>query len=140
MPNASKITTFSGSWINKRRWDWYGTLTFADPVTREQALTRFKRWKIQLQKATGILIQYILVMETPENDGSPQINFLLSGANSENPNKWEQKWSRTNGEARIMKYQPGQGASHYIARQLANADAEVILGKGFRPTSKLTSN
>jgi len=122
-----------GYWLNQYGWDWFVTLTFKHPVTKRQAFKRFNRWKVQLKKASGSRIHYIMVMEDHKYRGSiPHLHLLLSGVNGENQHEWQRQWCLTNGLSKINRYNPKLGASYYIGEKLANEDAEVIFSKGFR--------
>ncbi len=122
-----------GAWLNQYRWDWFVTLTFKNPVTKRQAFQRFNRWKLQLKKASGSCIYYIMVMEDHKYRGSiPHLHLLLSGVRQEKPREWQRKWYLTNGLGKIKRYNPQLGASYYIGEKLADKGVEVIFSKGFR--------
>jgi len=134
MPNTPEITRAGGDWLYEYKWNWYGTLTFEEPVTRRQALQRFNRWILKLEKVSGGRIEYILVMKNHKQIGSiPHLNILLSGVKNGNPLTLLYEWIHTIGVGQIIRYHPGQGASHYINRKLADKNAEVIFSKGLRP-------
>lgn len=123
-----------GYWLNQYSWDWFVTLTFEYPVTRREAFKRFNRWKVQLKKASGSLIRYVLVIEDHKHrDSIPHLHILLFGAEQEKPYKWGREWYRTNGLCKVELYNPKQGASYYLGEKLAGENAEVIFSHGFSP-------
>jgi hypothetical protein len=132
--DKTQITQAAGDWLNQYSWDWFVTLTFENPVTRTEAFKRFNRWKVQLKKAAGSRIEYVMVIEDHKYRGSiPHLHILLSGAEQENPRKWQQEWYRTNGLCKVEIYNPHRGASYYLGGKLADGNAEVKFSKGLKP-------
>jgi len=129
-----------GSWLSGlAQWDWFVTLTFRDPPALPgrgtwtkpgfgYAKRAWDRFLAAIQPAIGDL-PWVRCFEMQEWRGVPHIHALVAGVDPTIRRMDMVDWCWLNyGMARILPYDPGLGAAHYLCKYLSKELADVEFG------------
>ena len=105
-----------GKCFDRWRWEWFVTLTFRNPITKERALSQLKEWNLLLCKTESVQTAYVAVVNS--TGWTPHIHILMMGKNRHgkilldvSTEKWQEHWSYTH------------ISGHYLPRR---ADIQVV--------------
>jgi hypothetical protein len=120
-----------GSWLDSFPWDWWSTLTFAEPYSPEAATRAFHRWNRRLARppeALGGPPRYFVAHEIG-GLGRLHLHALLGGLapGSRRDQAWSD-WFTRHGRAQILPFDPGLGATHYVAKYVTKSLAYYDIG------------
>jgi hypothetical protein len=122
-----------GEFLSQFPWEWYCTLTFRSEISYRMAFKHFNEWKIQLKKASGQYIGYVLFIEpTRGRHNTPHIHSLLYGVAQEKPYIWQKRWFIGGGQAKIKPYNPQLGAVYYLGKKMERDGVDVLFSKNLR--------
>ena len=126
-----------GAWLELPAWDWYTTHTFkAQEVSLPVAERAWYSWFDSIRanaKAKGLCPElsgpgspyYARATEFQER-GTVHYHALIGGVGDIRRLMYKDFWEM-NGHARVEKYEPGLGASHYLGKYLVKDDSELRL-------------
>lgn len=115
--SSQKITLAYGDFLKKWSWDWWLTLTFRYPVSQHQAERSWDKWLSALEKTVNDKVHYVRATESQEYRGKVlHYHALLKGTKGQDTIKWENKWFKISGLAKIEPYSEDLGATYYIAK------------------------
>jgi hypothetical protein len=108
-----------GAFLSTFKWDWFLTLTFADPVCSFSAHRRFVRFSKEIEVAAGRPVAWFRGDDHGRASGRFHIHALMMHVASLNQFAWMARWGKRSGYARIIRYDPSRGAAYYIGRYVA---------------------
>ena len=128
-------------------WDWWVTLTFRDrpkadydrgwtKVGTHYASRAFKTFIKEIQKETKTKVKWVCGLEYQRWRGVPHYHALLQGVSKLRRLDWMDWWYGRYGIARIVAYNPKQGASRYISKYVSKELGEINFSEGL--TNKVT--
>jgi hypothetical protein len=118
-----------GQWLGTFPWDWYATMTFAEPVHPEQAVKRWDRWVRDLERRQAHRVRWARALEYQKR-GVIHYHALVwfGGASQAHRLTAMDQWVLIGGGfARIVTYDPHLGATHYLGKYIAKG-GEIDLG------------
>jgi hypothetical protein len=131
-----------GIFLSEFLWQWFGTLTLRDQVSREAAWKTCHAFLHEIQDASASPLGWFVVEGRGRFLGRLHFHFLLAGIpDSIGPREYERAWFRLAGTAVIVEYDNRMGAAHYCAGHLGEADLDYHLSDNlsrFRIPTKLT--
>ena len=108
-----------GKWLNKTKWDYFGTLTYKHKVSERRNWTIMSGLSDNL-KAYGLAFNMFWVHE---RYGHPHNHFLLKGSNiTLVENYWKDKGHVND----FQKYDSSKGASWYVCKYMKNDNYNYI--------------
>jgi len=110
-----------GTWLGRFPWDWYATMTFAEPVHPEQAARRWSRWVGDLEQHQERRMRWARALEYQKR-GVIHYHALIwfGGASEARRLTAMDRWFEIGqGIARIFTYNPQLGATHYLGKYIA---------------------
>ena len=145
MPSRSSLIEAQGTWLRTFAWDWYGTFTFAKPVTANGARFVLKQYIHSLKEANGTPVSMYWAAERGPRGGNIHAHALIGNVGTLKPcceRDWNTCTTRCgahlwrSGEARIGIYSPEGAAPFYVsknaflrlgnAESIANGDWDII--------------
>jgi len=132
-------------------WDWWVTLTFRDRSKEEQergwtkvgthyAARAFKIFIKEIQKETKTKVKWVCGLEYQRWRGVPHYHALIQGVSKLRRLDWMDWWYGRYGIARIVAYNPKQGASRYISKYVSKELGEINFSESLtNPSSCVTS-
>jgi hypothetical protein len=119
----------TGVWLSGFPWDWYATMTFAEPVHPEQAARRWQRWVRDLEEQQEHRVRWARALEYQKRGVIHDHALVWFGGADEarrltGMDRWEVIGQ---GYARIVTYDPHLGATHYLGKYVAKG-GEIDLG------------
>ena len=134
--NRSTLIEAQGTWLRGFAWDWYGTFTFARPVTAIGARFVLNQYVHSLKAASGTAVNMYWAAERGPRGGNIHAHALIGNVGTLEPccdREWNTCTSRCgvhlwrSGEARIGIYSPERAATFYVSKnaflRLGNADS-----------------
>ena len=104
--------------LNRYEWNWFTTLTFLDLPKSYTALNRAKKWLYSIENEERITLAYYLALEYTKVLNLPHIHLLMGGLKGVSRKKWWYRWYTLYGRARILPYEKGRGAGHYLSKYI----------------------
>lgn len=118
-----------GEWLEGHPWDWYATMTFAEPVHPEQAGKRWARWIRDLEKRERCGVRWARALEWQKRQVIHYHALVWFGGREQghrltSMKRWEEIGQ---GFSRVVTYDPARGAGYYLGKYVAKG-GEVDLG------------
>lgn len=114
-----------GNLLSKVAWSQYLTLTSDSPISADRLLQDFRqRYVRRAEQLVQRPVYWFAVVEGIQI-GFPHLHALMAGTNALSITQLERLWKR--GYTRILQYDPGKGAAHYIVKEFGprNRDWDV---------------
>ena len=105
-----------GKFLGGFPWDWFCTLTFREPVSSFTAHRRFGYFMRDVECAAGLPIAWFRGDEYGPHGGRLHLHALVSNVAHLRRLTWMDHWDKRNGYARILPFDPEQGAAYYCAK------------------------
>ncbi len=135
-----------GQFLSQFSWDWFVTLTFrGDPsqpwgrgfrrdsqVSSFHAHRLFARFMRDLERSSGQPIYWFRGDEYGLVNGRFHIHALVGNVAAERRLYWMDRWERLAGFARILPFDPEQGAAHYCAKYVTKQFGDWDLSDNIR--------
>ena len=143
--NRSALIEAQGMWLRGFAWDWYGTFTFARPVTATGARYVLNQYVHSLKAASGMPVSMYWAAERGPAGGNLHAHALVGNVGRLKPccdRDWSTCRSRCgthlwrSGKAQIGMYSPEGAAPFYVSKNaflrlgstdsIANGDWDII--------------
>lgn len=124
-----------GSFLEGYQWAHFHTLTFRRESGEEYARREWKRYLRLLTLEAGVPLQWFYGIEHGERFGRVHIHALTGNTERLPRDVMAEQWRA--GHSRIVPYEPGRGASHYIAKYVTKEMAEWDISGALRASSSL---
>lgn len=111
-----------GSFLEGYQWSHFHTLTFRQASGEEYARREWQRYLRQLQLTAGVPLQWFYGIEHGERFGRVHVHALTGNTERMPRSVMAEHWRA--GFSRILDYQPGRGASHYLAKYVTKEMSE----------------
>jgi len=109
------------NFLNKFVWDWFATLTFADPPKTYTAENKLNAWIKAIEREEKRKIGYFKAMEFTKQ-GVPHFHLLMGNLQGVERSKYWGLWFSKNGRARILPYNSKLGAGYYLTKYVVKED------------------
>lgn len=116
---SSPLSDSLGEFLAGFYWDWFVTLTFEGDVKTFTARNRCEAWLKRLEKAAGQPISWFRADEYGEKFGRFHFHLLIGNVAALHRFTWMERWKARNGIARILPFDPTQGAAFYVSKYVA---------------------
>lgn len=121
-PARNPLHDALGRFLEGYPWSHFHTLTFARASGEDYARREWQRYLRELGLSAGAPLQWFYGIEHGERFGRVHVH-ALTGNTERLPRELMQDTWRA-GFSRILDYQPGKGASHYVAKYVTKELAE----------------
>lgn len=111
-----------GSFLEKYPWSHFHTLTFARESGEEYARREWRRYLRLVQLSAGVPLQWFFGIEHGERFGRVHVHALTGNTERLPRSLIAEHWRA--GFSRILDYEPGKGASHYLAKYVTKEMSE----------------
>lgn len=117
-----------GDWLNTNwEWEWFVSLTFRhERVGTGRANYLWRQWLGELMKSTGKDVGFVRVTEWQRYRGIPHYHALMLNLEGVRRLKWLDRWVDMAGWARVLPYESGKGASHYLSKYVTKEMGEMV--------------
>jgi hypothetical protein len=134
-PAASRaVSDAYGRFFHQFAWDWFMTGTFSNQCSALTTRAAFQKYAEALEHAAGTTIFWVCIVETGVFGRFHQ-HVLIGNVQHLSRATWERRWRH--GHARILRYDPGRGAAHYVTKHIVHPSCEFIISdhiEAFRRT------
>jgi hypothetical protein len=121
----SKLLTEAwGQFLSQFPWDWFVTLTFAEPVPSFRAYRLFGQFVRDIEKAAGMRIAWFMAFEYGRRGGRLHLHALMLNVAHLSRLWWMDEWSRRAGYARILPFDRSRGAAYYCGKYVTKGSGE----------------
>ena len=137
MPSDGELKEAMGTWLGQLApWDVFSTWTFSRPVQVAGAMFWARRHLRWLEKAAAQPVYGFVGVERGEVGGLLHVHALVGNVSHLRkycgarlaPGQWARKCCMVHawpcGHARILRYDPEQGASYYVSKYVSKRLAE----------------
>ncbi len=115
-----------GAWLDGWPWEWFVTATFRDPVGVEQAHDRWRKWTHEIEDAVQASLGWVRCTEYQRwRKGIPHYHALVLGVGNTRRLAWMDRWNQLAGFARILPYDPRNGARFYLGKYVTKSDGHI---------------
>lgn len=111
-----------GSFLEGFRWDHFHTLTFRQESGDDYARREWWRYQRHVEHAAGVATSWFYGIEFGERFGRVHIHALTANTERLPRSLMAAEWRA--GFSRILDYDAGRGASHYVAKYVTKELAE----------------
>lgn len=111
-----------GSFLEKYPWSHFHTLTFARESGEEYARREWRRYLRLVQLSAGVPLQWFFGIEHGERFGRVHVHALTGNTERLPRSLIAEHWRA--GFSRILDYERGKGASHYLAKYVTKEMSE----------------
>jgi hypothetical protein len=112
----AELATAWGEFLSRFHWDWFLTLTFAEPARSFRAHRLFERFAGDVEEAARQQIGWFRADEYGPEGGRLHIHALMLNTRDLMRMHWLQEWNRRAGWARILPFDATRGAAFYCAK------------------------
>ncbi len=120
-----------GEWLGRFSWHHFGTLTFSNEVSIENALRQFRRWIRRLELRTQNAVPWFMVVERG-SAGLVHVHALTWGTASIGAAAVDGAWR--GGRSEVSTYDPRKGAAYYVSKQIGDDVVEYDVSRTMPPT------
>lgn len=111
-----------GTFLERYQWSHFHTLTFRQASGEEYARREWLYYLRQLQSSAGVPLQWFYGIEHGERFGRVHVHALTGNTERLPRSLLAEHWRA--GFSRILDYEPGRGASHYLAKYVTKEMSE----------------
>jgi len=126
-----KLANAWGEFLSRFPWDWFLTLTFAEPVGSFRAHRLFGKFALDIEKAAGRPIGWFRGDEFGSQGGRFHMHALMLNTRDLVRMQWLNEWNDRAGWARILPFDPTKGAafycSKYVTKEIGDWDLSANL-------------
>ena len=125
-----------GEFLVQFSWNWFGTITFRNRVSREKAWQTCHSFLRGIQNTSNTPVGWFAVEGRGSLNGRLHFHILLAGIPSLETRECERVWFRLAGTAVIVEYENRLGAAHYCAGHIDEPGLEYYFSDNlsvFRP-------
>jgi hypothetical protein len=120
-----------GDWLDEGAWSHVVSLTAAGMATTSRLSSKFHNYARRVGRIARRPLAWFYVIERGHGGDRPHLHALLANTGELSTKQLENAWRL--GYTRVAKYDPMQGASYYITKDIATNAVEYDISRGRVP-------